>query len=89
MLCGLYGLLRHASAQEYLPRIHAPVLGLYPTSGAITSSDQEELLTAGIKDLRLIHLPTKSHAILTLHPAECARHLLRFAAQHDGIAVRE
>ena len=46
MLCGLYGLLRHASAQEFLTRINSPVLGLYPTSGAITSSEQEELLAA-------------------------------------------
>ena len=46
VLCGLYGLLRHASAQEFLTRINSPVLGLYPTSGAITSSEQEELLAA-------------------------------------------
>jgi 3-oxoadipate enol-lactonase len=84
VLCGLYGLLRHASAQEYLPRITSPVLGLYPTSGAITGSEQEELLAAGIKNLEMIHLPTKSHAILTLYPGECARHLLQFAERHDS-----
>ncbi len=85
VLCGLYGLLRHASAEAFLPRIQAPVLGLYPTSGLLTSSEQEELLAAGIRDLTMIHLPTKSHAILTLYPTECAGHLLEFIKRHDGI----
>jgi 3-oxoadipate enol-lactonase len=89
VLCGLYGLLRHASAKDFLPRIKAPVLGLYPTAGSITSSEQEELLAAGIKTLRMIHLPTESHAILTLKPAACAQHVLNFAARHDGIACHE
>src|SRR5688572_22608720 len=78
VLCGLYGLLRHANAKSYLPRIEAPVLGLYPTSGALTSSEQETLLAEGIKHLRMIHLPTASHAVLTLEPDACAGHLLRF-----------
>jgi 3-oxoadipate enol-lactonase len=89
VLCGLYGLLRHANAQDFLPRIKAPVLGLYPTAGTITSPEQEELLAAGIRNLRMIHLPTESHAILTLKPAACAEHVLHFAAQYDGIACRE
>ena len=89
VLCGLYGLLRHASAKDFLPRIKAPVLGLYPTSGSITSPEQEELLAAGIRNLRMIHLPTEFHAILTLQPAVCARHVLHFVAQHDGIACDE
>jgi hypothetical protein len=87
VLCGLYGLLRHATAQEYLPRIKAPVLGLYPTAGALASAEQEALLTAGIPDLRMIHLPTKSHAILTLYPDECAGHLLRFASEYEPIPI--
>jgi len=87
VLCGLYGLLRHASAQEFLPRIQAPVLGLYPTAGALASVEQEELLKKGILNLRMVHLPTRSHAILTLRPAECAGHLLEFITQHnDGEA---
>lgn len=89
VLCGLYGLLRHANAQDFLPRIKAPVLGLYPAAGTITSPEQEELLAAGIRNLRMIHLPTESHAILTLKPAACAEHVLHFAAQYDGIACRE
>ena len=83
VLCGLYALLRHANAQPYLRRIEAPVLGLYPTSGALTSSEQEDLLAEGIRDLRMIHLPTSSHAVLTLEPEACAGHLLKFVAEHD------
>ncbi|HYH42871.1 MAG TPA: alpha/beta hydrolase [Burkholderiales bacterium] len=83
VLCGLYGLLRHANAQPYLSRIEAPVLGLYPTSGALTSSEQEDLLAAEIRDLRMIHLPTSSHAVLTLEPEACAAHLLTFIVEHD------
>jgi len=89
VLCGLNGLLRHASAKAFLPRIAAPVLGLYPTAGLLTGNEQERLLREGVRDLRLIHLPTASHAVLTLFPATCATHLLHFAAQHDGIACRE
>jgi 3-oxoadipate enol-lactonase len=83
VLCGLYGLLRHASAEALLPLIKAPVLGLYPTSGLLTSSEQEDLLRKGIGDLRMIHLPTSSHAVLTLYPDECAGHLLEFVTEHD------
>jgi 3-oxoadipate enol-lactonase len=84
VLCGLYGLLRHANAKPLLPRINAPVLGLYPTSGALTSSEQEALLTEGIKDLRMVHLPTSSHAVLTLEPETCAQHVLSFVTDHDA-----
>ena len=43
VLCGLYGLVKHASAKEFLPRIEAPVLGLYPIAGPLSSSEQEAL----------------------------------------------
>ncbi len=83
VLCGLYGLLKHANATALLPHIDAPVLGLYPTAGALTSSEQEGLLTANIRNLRMIHLPTPSHAVLTLAPEACARHLLGFVSAQD------
>ena len=89
VLCGLNGLLRHADIREYLPRIAAPTLSLYPTSGLLTGSEQEALLAAGIGNLRMIHLPTRSHAVLTLYPAECAQHVLEFAAAYDDGRARE
>jgi len=84
VLCALYGLLRHASAEALLPKIAAPVLGLYPTSSMLTSAEQEELLTRGIRHLTMIHMPTSSHAILTLYPQELAAHLISFIKRHDG-----
>ncbi len=84
-----YLLQSKASARDLLPRIEAPVLGLYPTSGVVTSSDQEVLLKAGIRNLSLVHLPTSNHSIAMLHAATCARHMLHFASQHDGLACHE
>ena len=84
VLCGLYGLVKHASAESFLPRIEAPVLGLYPTSGPLTSSEQETLLRKGIRDFTLIHMPTSSHAVLTVEPDACATRLLGFLREFDG-----
>jgi 3-oxoadipate enol-lactonase len=84
VLCGLYVLLKNANATALLSRIEAPVFGLYPTAGSLTSSEQEALLTANIRNLRMIHLPTQSHAILTLEPYACARHLLSFVTALDS-----
>jgi len=89
VMCGLYGLLRHATAQPYLSKIRAPVLGLYPTGGPITSREQEEQLAAGIPQMKFIHVPTTFHSVLTLLPATCAEQLLHFAAAHDGTVCRE
>jgi 3-oxoadipate enol-lactonase len=83
VLCGLYGLVKHASAEAYLPRIAAPVLGLYPTAGPLTSSEQETLLRSGIRNFTLIHMPTSSHAVLTVEPDACATRLLDFLRECD------
>lgn len=89
VMCGLYGLLRHASALSFLPKIKAPVLGLYPTGGPITSREQEEQLATGIPQMKFVHVPTAFHSVLTLLPATCATQVLHFAAAHDGTACRE
>lgn len=82
-------LLHGASAAPFLPRIAAPVLGLYLTAGPITSAEQEQQLIANIRNLRMVHLPTSFHKVQLLFPAACANHLLHFAAQHDGTVCRE
>ncbi len=76
-------------ATPYLPRIKAPVLGLYPTEGAITTGDQEEVMRRSIADLTILHLPTRYHMVQTLAPKACAEHVLHFMALHDGINCHE
>ena len=82
-------LLHGADAASYLPRIAAPVLGLYPTAGPITTAEQEQLLTTNIRNLRMVHLPTSFHKVQLLFPAACANHLLNFVSRHDGTVCRE
>ena len=73
------------NASAYLPRVAAPVLGLYPTDGPITDADQEKMLKDTLRDFRLVHLPTRYHMVHHIAPAACANHVLHFVAQHDGI----
>jgi 3-oxoadipate enol-lactonase len=82
-------LVNAANASDFLPNIDAPVLGLYPTSGQITSDAQEDLLRNGLKQFEMVHLPTGFHMVQLLHPATCANHVLRFCAAHDGIAATD
>jgi len=77
-------LVNAADASSFLPDIKAPVLGLYPTSGQITSDRQEALLRAGLADFKMVHLPTAYHMVQLLHPAECAGEVLRFCTARDG-----
>lgn len=73
----------------FLCDVKAPVLGLYPHSGPITSGEQEELLKKNIASLKLVHLRTEFHTLQNIAPATCANEILHFAAQHDGIVARE
>ena len=78
-----------ASALPYLAKIEAPVLGLYPSAGPITSAEQMAMLKQHIRNLRLIQLRSDFHKIQLMYPRTCAMHLLHFAAEHDGVAVHE
>jgi 3-oxoadipate enol-lactonase len=82
-------LLNGFSARPYLPRIEAPVLGLYPTGGPIVTAEQERMLRTEIRNLRMVNFPSSFHKVQMSYPAACATHLLHFAAQHDGVACRE
>lgn len=77
------------SAEPWLPRIEAPVLVIYPSEGPITSPEQEALLKNHVRNLTLLHLPSKHHNLHLIRPAECAQHVLYFAAQHDGMSCRD
>jgi 3-oxoadipate enol-lactonase len=72
-----------ANASNFLPDVQAPVLGLYPTSGQITTAAQEIRLRDGLTDFELIHLPTSFHMVHLLFPEACTKEVLRFCAQHD------
>jgi 3-oxoadipate enol-lactonase len=78
-----------ANVLPYLARIEAPVLGLYPSAGPITSAEQEALLKENIRRLTLIHLPSDFHKIQLMFPRTCATHLLHFAAANEGFACHE
>ena len=78
-----------ASALPYLSKIEAPVLGLYPSAGPITSTEQEAMLKENIRSLSMIHLPSNFHKIQLMFPRTCATHVLHFAAAHDGFACHE
>ena len=83
----LMAMVRFASGADVTPlleRISVPVLGLYPTAGAVTSDEQLAVMREKIRDLRIIHLATASHMTWILEPAVCARHILEFISAHDG-----
>lgn len=82
-------LANRANVAAYLAAIQAPVLGLYPTAGPLTTPEQEQILVEKIHNLRMIHLPASYHKIQMMFPAACATHLLYFIAQHDGVICRE
>ena len=83
------GLVNSANMLSFLPRVRAPVLGLYPSEGPITTPEQKQMLRENLKDVRLVQLPGTFHKVQLMYPAACATHLLYFAAQHDGIPSHE
>ena len=82
-------LVNGANAASFLPQVKAPVLGLYPTEGPITSAEQERMLVDNLRDFSVVHLPTRYHMIHHIAPASCAMQLLHFIARHDGVQCRE
>jgi 3-oxoadipate enol-lactonase len=82
-------LVNAADASGFLPDVRCPVLGLYPTSGQITSAAQEDMLRTGLADFEVVHLPTDFHMVQLLYPRTCTAHVLRFCAHHDGVALED
>ena len=81
--------LHASSALPYLARIQAPVLGLYPSDGPITSAEQMSMLKDNIRDLQIVRLPSTFHKIQLMFPRACATHLLHFASAHDCTVCHE
>lgn len=82
-------LLNGFSARPFLPRIQAPVLGLYPTRGPIVTMEQEQMLKTEIPNFRMINFPSNFHKVQMSFPRACATHLLHFASEHDGVPCSE
>jgi len=82
-------LVNGANAGSFLSDIRAPVLGLYPTDGPITSAEQEAMLLERLPGMTMVHLPTRYHMVHHIAPATCATEVLHFVARHDGVACHE
>lgn len=76
-------------ARPFLPKITAPVLALYPTSGDIATGEQSRLLLDNVPDVHVSHLRSPHQMLGLLHPAQCAQQILNFAALKDGFVARE
>lgn len=89
VLIAMFEWISGFSAVPYLPRIKAPVLGLYARSDPIVDGEQLGLLKNRVADVRIVYVDSRYHAIQNFEPAKCASEVLHFAAQHDGIACHE
>jgi 3-oxoadipate enol-lactonase len=72
-----------------LEKIEAPVLGMYPSSGGVATSEHQKLLTEKVKKIWLVKVPAQYHMIHALEPAVCAKHLLSFLALNDGVVCSD
>ena len=77
-------LVNSANASALLGDVKAPVLGLYPSAGQITSEQQIGLLEEQLSNFRLLRLPTDYHMVQLLFPEQCTEALIAFLKQHDG-----
>jgi 3-oxoadipate enol-lactonase len=78
-LCASYNMT------DFLPRIEADVLGLYPTS----RPEQVALLRAHLRRFHCVEFPTEYLMLYNMYPRACAEAVLHFAAQFDGTPCTE
>lgn len=88
VLIALSRVAASVDVSSYLSQVAVPTLGLYPTSGVVTGHEEAQI-RASIPGIRVINLPTRFHAIQVLMPAACARALLHFCGEIDGVANHE
>ncbi len=72
----------------FLEKVRVPALGIYPSEGPATA-DAVQTFKRKIANFQLISIPGKYHMVYFLKPTVCARHVLYFMANHDGIACDE
>jgi 3-oxoadipate enol-lactonase len=75
--------------RPYLPRITAPVLGIYPSGTKITNEEQLQALQRDLRDVRIVRLRPTTQMLQYLEPATCATQVLHFISQIDGTPCRE
>ncbi len=81
--------VNEANVAALLSHVKAPTLGLYPTSGQITSADQERLLLEGLPGMQMFHLPTAYHMVQLLFPKTCTTKLLEFCNGIDNFQLQD
>jgi 3-oxoadipate enol-lactonase len=89
VLIAMFRVVSTVDATPCLAKIKAPVLGIYPTAGVITKEEHTDLLREKLANVRIVRVPLRAHSLQIVAPATCARHVLYFIAQHDGIPCRE
>jgi 3-oxoadipate enol-lactonase len=89
VVCAMVDFAASVDARPFLPRIEAPVLALYPTSGEIATNEQADLLRDNVPDIHVSNLRSPHQMLGMLEPAACAQQILNFAATHDGFIARE
>jgi 3-oxoadipate enol-lactonase len=89
VLIAMFRFVSTVDAAPYLPKITAPVLGIYPAAGVITKDEHTDLLREKVRNLKLVRVPMQAHSLQIVAPATCAQEVLYFISQHDGIVCRE
>ena len=89
VLVAMFKFVSSVNVTPLLPKITAPVLGIYPAGGVITKDEHHELLREHVKNLQLIRVLTAAHSLQIVLPAMTANAVLHFIAAHDGIACHE
>ena len=89
VLVAMFNWVSGFSAVPFLPRIKAPVLGLYPSHNKIFDEEQLRALKSSLHDFRLVQIPSQYHAVQNFEPAACTSEVLHFAARYDGISCHE
>lgn len=82
-------LVPQLDVSECVSRVRAPILGIFPTEGTITTEEQLEFLNSNAADIKFVRLQANYHSINIIQAEACARHVLDFVSEHDGISRQD